>query len=221
MEINLTQADMNAVSNRDSDFLNSKGAKFYGKEEYEKAVEYYRLASSMGNIQATSNLGYCYLYGRSIPVNVDLAIQYFKIAAERGNMDAIYKLGDIYSRDKWGKEDKEMASYYYLKGLKEFDESLWELYYNDDVRFYPSLFFAIGRESMPNGILNTDLDLAYISLKIAQEGYEKYLADGDKMYQESYENVLKLLEDEELSDAKSRFEDRYGINDEFDEDEEE
>lgn len=219
MEINLTQADINAVNTKDSDFLNAKGAKFYGNEEYEKAVEYYRLASSMGNVQATSNLGYCYLYGRSIPVNVDLAIQYFKLAANEGNMDAIYKLGDIYSRDKWGKEDREMAAYYYLKGLNEFCEDSWELYYYDKTRLYPSLFFAIARESMPNGLLNTDLDLAYVCLQIAKEGYEKFIADGDKMYQESYENVLKLLDDEIFNDAKERFDDRYGEDDDLEDEE--
>ena len=31
------------------------------------------------------------------------------------------------------------------------------------------------------------------------------------MYQESYENVLKLLEDEVLSKAKARFEEKYGL----------
>ncbi len=209
MEINLTNADINAINTNDKDYINNKGAKFYNEGKYEEAVEYYRLASAMDDTHATSNLGYCYLYGRSIPVNVDFAIQYFKLAANKGDLDAIYKLGDIYSRDKWGKKDPELAIYYYLKGLQEFQDDWGDVYYNDRTRLYPSLFFAIGRETMPEGLLNTDIYFAYTCLNIAKEGYEESLANGEEMYRESYTNVLNLLQDSVFDNVRERFEKEY------------
>ena len=67
----------------------------------------------MGDMNAVSNLGYCYLYGRDIEQNTSLAIAYFKTAAENGVIDAMYKLGDIYSSDKWNVKDVELSLYYY------------------------------------------------------------------------------------------------------------
>ena len=107
---NLTKADLNAITLDDSNYINNKGANFYNNGQYDKAVEYYRIAAAMGNINAIANLGYCYLYGRSINVNVSEAIAFFTIASSKGDIDAAYKLGDIYSKDKWGVMDKEMMS---------------------------------------------------------------------------------------------------------------
>ncbi len=212
MEFQLTNADMNAVNENNSVYIVNKGAKLYKEDTYAQSVEYYRLAAAMGEVQAISNLGYCYLYGRSIPVNVDLAIQYFKISAKRGNMDSIYKLGDIYSRDKWGKKDEELALYYYDKGLEYFCEEYGSchLYDEEEALDYPSLFFALGRESMPGGIRNTDIELAYEWLKTAERGYKRLIADGNDYYQESYQNVLKLLENPVFTDEyKEEFNLRY------------
>lgn len=102
--LNLTAADMAAISKGDSDYINGKGAKHYSDEEYKLAVEYYHIGASMGNVDSISNLGYCYLYGRDIEQNISLAMAYFKVAADRKSADAAYKLGDIYGSDKWGNE---------------------------------------------------------------------------------------------------------------------
>ena len=211
MDLKLTNADINAIDDNNSDYILNHGAKLYNEETYAQSVEYYRLASAMGNVHATSNLGYCYLYGRDIPVNVDLAIQYFRIAARNGDLDAIYKLGDIYSRDKWGKEDKEMSLYYYQIALDFLVEEFGtpHLYDEDLPLEYPSLFFALGRESMPGGSMNTNLIFAYEWLKIAQKGYEIQIANGSDMYEDSLESVNKLLENDMFEEAKKEFESTY------------
>ena len=122
----LTSADMNAVSLRDSNYINNKGANLYCNGIYKSAVEYYRLAAAMGNIQAISNLGYCYLYGRDIESNLSLAIAYFKIASMNQNIDAAYKLGDIYGSEKWGLKDIEMSVYYYRMAVSFILDDDWE-----------------------------------------------------------------------------------------------
>ena len=58
----LTNADLNALKSGDSNYLNSKGAKLYREENYKEAVEYYRIAAALGNIDAVSNLGYCSIW---------------------------------------------------------------------------------------------------------------------------------------------------------------
>ena len=122
----LTATDFNAIDLLDSNYINSKGAKRYIEEDFMTAVEYYRLAAAMGNPQAISNLGYCYLYGRDIEPNLSLAIAYFKIAARHELVDAAYKLGDIYGSDKWGVKDKEMSNYYYRMAISFIIDEEWE-----------------------------------------------------------------------------------------------
>lgn len=52
----------------DEIYLN-KGADAYQAGDYETAIRLYQKSADMGNITALSNLGYCYYYGRSFPVD--------------------------------------------------------------------------------------------------------------------------------------------------------
>ena len=207
-QIKLTKTDYQAINNDDSNYINNKGAVLYTKDTYYKSVEYYRLASAMGDVQATSNLGYCYLYGRDIEVNLDLAIAYFTIAAKKGNADAAYKLGDIYGSDKWELKDKELSVYYYRMAASFLIDDEWtpyNTYYNDELKRYPSLCFALARELGKDGSMPTDLFLSFIFLNIAKEGYEKELMNGSDMYQDVYEKVLALLDDEQYNEVREDY----------------
>ena len=209
MELKLTNADMAAIENGDGNFINNKGASHYSKQEYEKSVEYYRLAASMGNLQAVSNLGYCYLYGRDIEKNLSLALGYFKIASKRGSADASYKLGDIYSSDKWGIKDPELSIYYYRLAADQIFNDDWsyaDIMNNEELMRYPSLCFALGREMGIDGQMNTDIDLSYHFLVAAKKGYEIELANGNKMYEESYQRVLEYLDKEEYQRLNVKYE---------------
>lgn len=107
--IELTATDMHAVRTGNAGFVNQKGAKYYLAGNYTEAVEYYHLAAAMGDSDAISNLGYCYLYGRNIEQNTSIALAYFHIAAGKDSIDALYKLGDIYSQDTWEMKDLELS----------------------------------------------------------------------------------------------------------------
>lgn len=206
-EFNLTKTDILAVSEADSEYLNNKGAKLYNEEKYEDAIEYYRLAASMGNIKSISNLGYCYLYGRSVEKNIDLAIAYFKIASTNGDIDATYKLGNIYETDKWNKKDEEMSIYYYSNAMDLLTENYNpdEDNYNNTCMAYPSLCLALGKNLMPNGLLSENLRLAYSLLICAKRGYEIELENGNNLYEASYNETLKLLENKIFNEAKDEF----------------
>lgn len=212
--VNLTATDMNAIHMNDAAYINDKGAKNYCMENYAEAVEYYRLAAAMGNVQAISNLGYCYLYGREIEKNLSLAIGYFKIAALRGSVDAAYKLGDIYGSDKWGVKDKEMAVYYYRIAASFVIDGAWEnadvILWCDALQQYPSLCYALGRELSRDGDMLTDLDCAYQFLKHAEIGYERELHNGSKMYEQAYEGVQKFLADAQFDDVRDKYDEAFG-----------
>ena len=80
---------------QDKIYLND-GADAYQRGDYETAIRLYKKSADMGNITALSNLGYCYYYGRSIPVDKDKARECWEKAAILGDIAAVYKLGDMY-----------------------------------------------------------------------------------------------------------------------------
>lgn len=208
-EFELTQTDLNAIKHNDSNYINQKGANLYVSGNYADAVEYYRVASAMGNDTATSNLGYCYLYGRDIVQNLSLALAYFEIAASKQNIDACYKLGDIYGSDKWGIKDKEMSIYYYRMAASFLIVDEWEapcsIAYTDTLQEYPSLCYALGRELMPDGDMATNLDQAYQFLKHAEIGYKKELANGASFYEKTYLGVIECLNNEVFDDVRKKY----------------
>ncbi len=217
--IKLSSADMKAISLNDSFFINNKGANYYVNDDFEKAVEYYRIASAMGDVHATSNLGYCYLYGRSIEQNLSLALAYFNIASRKNDIDATYKLGDIYSSDKWGIQDKELSVYYYRLAADLIignnpDKIVWIT----ELRNYPSLCFALGREMSLNGSMATDIESAYQFLKHAEKGYRNELNNGRKMYEQAYESLLEWLADPQFDPVRELYDEYYNEDDENDDD---
>lgn len=205
----LSDTDIVAISNADSNYINNKGADYYKEGKYALAVEYYRLATAMGNLRSVSNLGYCYLYGRDIEADLDLAIAYFRIASLRGDVDASYKLGDIYESDKWGVKDREMSVYYYRMAGSYILGDDWDngkIAYNDELQKYPSLCFALGREMAPGGLLYTDLDSSYQFLMAAKKGYELEMANGSSFYRDVYDSVLEWLNREEYRIIRDKYE---------------
>lgn len=72
------------------------GAEAYQDGDFQSAIMYYERAADAGNIKALSNLGYCYYYGRSIPVDKEMARMYWEKAALLGDVCATYKIGDMY-----------------------------------------------------------------------------------------------------------------------------
>ena len=209
----LTATDITAVDLDDSGYINNKGASLYTQGAYSQSVEYYHLAAAMGNVQAISNLGYCYLYGREIEADLSLAISYFKIAAKRKDVDAAYKLGDIYGSSKWGVEDKELSVYYYRMAASFLIDDSWEsayaILYSDSLANYPSLCFALGRELSFGGYMHTDIEAAYQFLKHAEAGYLRELRNGAAMYKKAYQGVLDLLASEQFDEIRDRYDELY------------
>jgi hypothetical protein len=208
----LTPADFAALASKDDGYFNQKGARHYTMSNYTDAVQYYHIAAAMGNCDAISNLGYCYLYGRNMEQNTSLALAYFRIAASHGHIDALYKLGDIYSRDTWVTKDVELSTYYYLKAANFIVDQNWGtnpeviLAYTE-LQDYPSLCFALGRELLPKGTLFTNVEAAYLFLKHAEHGYQTFITNGQTMYEKNYKHVQELLAQSQFNDFRKKYSD--------------
>ena len=212
-KIELTPTDMAAIKEGVMGYLTNKGASLYNENTYYKSVEYYRLAAAMGEVHSISNLGYCYLYGRDIEANTSLAIAYFTIAAQKGDVDATYKLGDIYGSDKWGVKDKEMSNYYYNLAADLIIDSDWRRGYSiiwaENLQDYPSLCYAIARETFIGGSMPTNIKISYQFLKHAQIGYKSAIKNGDTMYKEPYNGVLELLKNKKYDSVRNKIDERF------------
>lgn len=197
--MNLTRADLEAINKGDDNYLLDKGDKFYDNNDFKNALEYYYLASAMGNIIAIVHLGYFNLLGRCGKADVNKAIGYFQIAANKKDVEACYALGKIYGSDKWKVRDDEMCVYFYQKaasimiGSEYLDEMA--IAFTRELTDYPGLCHRLALELMPGGLLRTNIMQAYELLEHAEFGYAKNLSKGQKEYEEAYDEVLDLIED--------------------------
>ena len=85
--------------------------------DYEKALEYYRMAADRGEIIALENIGYCYYYGRSVEVDYERAYYWFSQAAMHGRPTALYKIGDMYRNGYVLPKNGELAFAVYRRSL--------------------------------------------------------------------------------------------------------
>lgn len=102
-----------AYDNGNVEAMNDLGAQYYDgnrgfRQNFTKAVECYHIAAENGSRQAQENLGYCYYYGRNMPVDYKKAFHYFALGAFDGHLVSLYKIGDMYA-----------AGYYVEKNEKE------------------------------------------------------------------------------------------------------
>lgn len=72
--------------------LEEKAEELYDDEEYEQAVETYRIAAEMGGSYAQYSLGFCYKNGQGVEEDLEEAMKWYKIAAENGNEQAMFCL---------------------------------------------------------------------------------------------------------------------------------
>lgn len=99
--------------------------------DYLKAIKYYKMATQSDDDEtqewAWTNLGYCYYYGRDIPVDDEKAFNCYMRAAVQRNANALYKIGDMYRYGRYVKKDEQMALTCYWQALRA-------TYDNDPVR---------------------------------------------------------------------------------------
>jgi hypothetical protein len=101
-----------------ADAANDLGAQYYNgsrgfEQDFSKAVHYYNIAAENGSRQAQENLGYCYYYGRNMPVDYEKAFHYFALGAFDGHLISLYKIGDMYVAGYYVKKNEKEAFHIY------------------------------------------------------------------------------------------------------------
>lgn len=99
------------------------GALYYAgvfvEQDFGLALQCYEFASHSQEhdiaTRALCNLGYCYYYGRDIPVNYPKAFDCFMLGALKGNdANCFYKLGDMYRKGYFVVKNEEIAFSFYI-----------------------------------------------------------------------------------------------------------
>lgn len=207
MDIELSKASIIALEDHNNSYFNEIGADFYRDGNYKTAIEYYRIAASMGNVQSLANLGYCYYYGRGCEKDLKLAFAYFKMAARFKNTDALYKLSTMYEHGKGVKKNDEIAEYYLMTAFHSLNE-LPEVARLD----YPSVLFAMGKRFLTIGEEEGDYEVAYTLLRGAQEGYEFQINQGCHYYEKMLAEVEEILQKECFDPYRDEDEDEPFLN---------
>ena len=99
--------------------LRAKGEEFYGKKEYNSAVQYYHRAALMGYAVAQNDLGVCYRKGFGVTQDYYEAAKWYRKAAEQGDADAQYNLGLCYETGEGVTQDYYEAVKWYRKAAEQ------------------------------------------------------------------------------------------------------
>ncbi len=106
-----------------ADAMNDLGAQYYDgsrgfDQDFAKAVDCYKLAAEKGSRQAQENLGYCYYYGRNMPVDYEKAFHYFALGAFDGHLISLYKIGDMYQNGYYVAKNPAEAFHIYNRCIE-------------------------------------------------------------------------------------------------------
>lgn len=121
------------IAEGNSAAMNDLGACYYEgsrgfKQDFEKAVHFYKMAAENGNRQAQENLGYCYYYGRDGEPDFEKAFHYFALGAFDGHLVSLYKIGDMYLHGLYVPKNEKEAFYIYMRCIETMaDEAAYRL----------------------------------------------------------------------------------------------
>ena len=87
--------------------------------DYEKALEYCRLAADHGYSEAIKEIGNLYCYGLGMETDYDKAYEYYLRAADLGNINAVNNLGNCYLEGRGVEKNEEEAVKYYRTAAEQ------------------------------------------------------------------------------------------------------
>lgn len=176
--------------------VNDFGTLFYDgrlRQDFEKALHYYKIAEKMGNSYSAENLGYIYYYGRCGEKNYEKAfLQFVKGAVTFGRAISYYKLGDMYKNGFYIERDWRAAFRCYLKAEKMIDDGE---YANRFDNCAADIYFRLGDAYLKGLGTETDVSKALEYLQKAELAFYVRLDNGEYMLKKVLRNTLKLQEE--------------------------
>ncbi|MBP5256041.1 MAG: sel1 repeat family protein [Clostridia bacterium] len=190
------------ISVGNPDAMNDLGALYYEGtrgfgQDFSAAVRYYQMAVENGSRQGLENLGYCYYYGRDIPVDYEKAFFCFAPGAFDGHIISLYKIGDMYKNGFFVKKDEEESFRIYLHCLELMnDERAPDTAGPVFLRLGDAFMYGIGTEISASDALNCYQRAEGYLFRMVRDGnvmYRKCLeaaVEGQKTAREALESEL-------------------------------
>ena len=126
--------DFLITETKDPEFMVELGGMYYEQRRFDLALKYYEMAAESGNLNAISNLGYVWYYGRTGERNFEKAFYYFDKARQMGDVIAAYKVADMYKNGYYVERSYEKFKaiieelYPKVKNARRLDEPLPEIF---------------------------------------------------------------------------------------------
>jgi TPR repeat protein len=178
-----------AFEDGNADAMNDLGAQYYDgsrgfEQDFTKSVDCYKRAAAGGSRQAWENLGYCYYYGRDMPVDYEKAFHCFALGAFDGHLISLYKIGDMYQKGYYVEKNPTEAFHIYTRCLETMtDEAAG--------RVAGPVFLRVGN-ALLNGLGTKEDDKgALVCFQKAESFLYDMVAGGDAMYQASLQAAVE------------------------------
>ena len=86
------------------------------KQDYKKAIQWWKKAAAQGNEDAMYNIGFCYEKGFGVKQDIKQAFEWYRKSATSGRNELAWcALGECYEEGKGTVSDNEQAEYWYRK----------------------------------------------------------------------------------------------------------
>lgn len=171
-----------------ADAMNDLGAQYYDgsrgfEQDFAKSVDCYKLAAQNGSRQAQENLGYCYYYGRNMPVDYEKAFHYFALGAFDGHLISLYKIGDMYAGGYYVEKNEKEAFNIYSRCLDTMtDEAAPTVAGPVFLRIAKCFLYGVGTEKNAKNAL--------ICYQKAESYLYDMVKDGNYMYKKSLQAAI-------------------------------
>ena len=178
-----------AYDSGNADAMNDLGAQYYDGsrgfgQDFAKAVDCYRLAAEKGSRQAQENLGYCYYYGRNMPVDYEKAFHYFALGAFDGHLISLYKIGDMYLNGYYVAKNPVEAFHIYNRCIETMTDEAAPTVAGP-------VFLRLGNCFL-NGVgVDENAKNALICYQNAERYLYDMVADGNAMYRKSLQAAIE------------------------------
>ena len=178
-----------ACLNGNPDAMNDLGAQYYDgsrgfEQDFTKSVNCYKLAAQYGSRQAQENLGYCYYYGRNVPVDYEKAFHYFALGAFDGHLISLYKIADMYANGYYVEKNPVEAFHIYTHCIDRMSDQAAE-------RVAGPVYLRIGNAFL-NGLgTEENAKNALVCFQKAESFLYDMVANGEAMYKKSLEAAIE------------------------------
>lgn len=164
-------------------------------KDYSKAHEYFKKASEMGSIEATTHMGILYENGFFVTKDIPKAIQFYQTSIESNDKDAMLHMAKIFLAQENVEVAKELLIDSSNLGNLESTLLLGDVYKNEsDIPQALKLFSEAGSKGSAEAFNHIgeiyEKEEGYQSIKKAYENYKKAASMGSS---EAYTNLSNIF----------------------------